>query len=131
MVKIKEFWKKYEQKIILLTGFILISTSSFEAGFLKGQELSKTPIIIEKPHGSQPQSKAVSESQNTSSKGNKARGNINAPESKCAFVGSKNSNKFHVPTCQWAKRIKPENLVCFETIEDAERHGKIRHDCIK
>jgi len=50
----------------------------------------------------------------------------------CAFVGSKNSDKYHVPTCQWAKRIKPENIICFKSIDDAvAKNYKPDKTCIK
>lgn len=44
-------------------------------------------------------------------------------ENKCAYVGSKNSDKYHYASCQWAKKIKPENLVCFKNIEEAKAKG--------
>src|SRR3989344_5226684 len=36
----------------------------------------------------------------------------------CLYVGSKNSKLYHKPDCKWAKRIKPENLVCYHTEEE-------------
>ena len=39
------------------------------------------------------------------------------------FVGSKNSNKFHECTSRHAKNILPENIVCFNTQEDAAMKG--------
>ena len=44
-------------------------------------------------------------------------------EEDCKYVGSKNSDKYHKPSCVWAKRIKPENLVCFSSKEEAEDKG--------
>ncbi len=38
----------------------------------------------------------------------------------CLYVGSKNSNKYHLPDCKWAKRIKPENLVCYHSEEEVK-----------
>lgn len=43
--------------------------------------------------------------------------------SSCVFVGSKNSDKYHLPTCSWARRIKPANRVCFSSEEDARSKG--------
>lgn len=37
------------------------------------------------------------------------------------FWGSKNSNKFHLPSCVHAQRIREQNLVIFKTIDDAVR----------
>ena len=32
----------------------------------------------------------------------------------CLYVGSKNSDKYHTPSCKYAKKIKAENLVCYQ-----------------
>jgi hypothetical protein len=39
------------------------------------------------------------------------------------FVGSKNSNKYHYCRCYYAKKIKPENLICFQSVEEAKSKG--------
>jgi methylphosphotriester-DNA--protein-cysteine methyltransferase len=44
-------------------------------------------------------------------------------EENCPFVGSKNSDKFHIPDSAPAKRIKPENRVCFSSEEEALEEG--------
>jgi hypothetical protein len=41
------------------------------------------------------------------------------------FLGSKNSNKYHYPTCRWAQKIKPSNLVKFSTPEEAVKAGYV------
>ena len=46
--KIKSFWQKYEVKIVLAVGFILVAAISFEAGALYGQKWQAKPLIIEK-----------------------------------------------------------------------------------
>jgi hypothetical protein len=39
------------------------------------------------------------------------------------YVGSKTSNKYHYPTCKWAKEIRPEKLIIFKSAKEAqERH---------
>ena len=40
-----------------------------------------------------------------------------------AVVGSKSGTKYHLPTCSGAKRIKPENLITFESIDAAKAAG--------
>lgn len=42
------------------------------------------------------------------------------PKDNCLYVGSKFSKIYHKPECKWAKRIKPENLICFKSKEEAE-----------
>jgi hypothetical protein len=41
------------------------------------------------------------------------------------FWGSKTSNKYHYPTCKWAKQIKPSNLIKFRSPEEARKAGYI------
>ena len=38
----------------------------------------------------------------------------------CLYVASKNSQIYHKPECKWAKRIKPENLICFHSEEEVQ-----------
>ncbi len=42
------------------------------------------------------------------------------PLEDCLFVASKNSKTYHTTDCKWAKRIKPENLICFHSVEELE-----------
>jgi hypothetical protein len=41
------------------------------------------------------------------------------------FHASRKSNKYHYPWCKWAKRIKPYNLIIFNSVEKAKRAGYI------
>lgn len=41
------------------------------------------------------------------------------------YWGSKNSNKYHYPNCEWAQKINPKNLIKFNTPEDAIKAGYI------
>jgi hypothetical protein len=41
------------------------------------------------------------------------------------LVGSKNSDKYHNPSCTWAGRISGKNLVTFASKEEAERAGYV------
>lgn len=127
--KIKDFLVKNEHKIVLIIAFCLISAISFEFGVLQGQKWQQKPLIIEKPIN-------IPEStQNAQNEPSKASGNvqtaISQPAKDCTFVASKNSNKFHIPTCQWTKRIKPENVVCYKDQAAAESAGKQKCSCVK
>lgn len=44
--------------------------------------------------------------------------NCTDPKKKCLFVASNNSKKYHTPDCKYAKKIKPENLVCYKSEEE-------------
>ncbi|MDO9334438.1 MAG: thermonuclease family protein [Dehalococcoidales bacterium] len=39
------------------------------------------------------------------------------------YVGSKSSDKYHIPSCTWAKKINPENEVWFNSATDAKLNG--------
>ena len=41
------------------------------------------------------------------------------------LVGSANSNKYHYPSCRWAKEIRPYNLVTFSSVKDAKSKGYV------
>ena len=47
------------------------------------------------------------------------------------FVGSKNSNKYHAPKCDWAKRIKKKQRIWFNSEAEARRKGYSKHSCLK
>jgi micrococcal nuclease len=42
----------------------------------------------------------------------------------CLYVASKKSKVYHSPDCKWAKRIKPENLICFHSEEELNGYKK-------
>jgi methylphosphotriester-DNA--protein-cysteine methyltransferase len=41
------------------------------------------------------------------------------------FWGSKKSDKYHYPTCEWAQKISPSNLIIFKSPEEARQAGYI------
>ena len=41
------------------------------------------------------------------------------------FWASKNSNKYHYPTCKWAQKINSSNLVKFNSPEEAIKAGYV------
>jgi hypothetical protein len=138
--KSKVFWQKYETKIILIVGFILVAIIAFEAGTIKGAKINQNPVIIEKPVQNQAVNSSntsnTSEAQNLApdAKNTATRPNIptQTVPANCAFIGSKNSNKYHLLTCRWAKNIKPENIVCFKDENEAKSKGYLPDkNCIK
>lgn len=126
---LKEFWGKYEYKIILVIGFLLIAIISFEYGCIQGGFIKANPIIIERPPESpkispEDQISGIIDSSNV--KMQTTRTEADYRQINCAYVGSKNSNKYYPPTCAYAKRIKPENTICFKTNDEAIAQGRIR-----
>lgn len=129
--KIKDIWLKYEEKIILLVGVLMIAAIAFEAGFLCGEKNKKESVLIEKAIDEaglicpQNEEKADGSSNSSQKQENSAKTEekTDAESKGCVFVASKNSNKYHLPTCQSAQKIKPENKVCFSSAEEAQERG--------
>ena len=135
-LKIKKLWARYEIKTVTALGLVLISVISFEAGALKGQNWQQESLIIEKVAENSVLKSAdlqnnVVESSNSFSENLNANvaGVSDVAKKECAFVGSKNSNKYHFPDCSYAKRIKSENIVCFSDEKDAKNKGYIPAGC--
>lgn len=135
-IGVVQFWEKYEIKVVLIIGFCLISTISFELGTLQGQKWQQKPLIIEKNAVNKEEAASAVQSpakpQILPQEEAKAGSAINMTSQDCAFVGSKNSTKYHLPTCRWAKQIKPENIVCFASADAATAKGySPDKNCIK
>ncbi|MFA6183986.1 MAG: hypothetical protein WC682_02690 [Parcubacteria group bacterium] len=130
--KIRIFWEKYEKKIVLGLGIFLVAIISFEAGILQGHKFQSQSLVIEKvPEADLVDSATVKtnvlgvDSQSSTAIASKSEAEVKNVDSKCVFVGSKNSTKYHKPDCRWAKNIKPENLVCFSSAEEATAKGYV------
>lgn len=134
MSRVKNFLIEYETKLVLVAGFILIALISFQFGYLEGKKHAGKAVVIEK---------TVEVAKNESTSIPTVAG-VNALESAekitdtkkippdCVYVGSKSSNKVHLPNCRYAKSIKPENLVCFKSLDDALKQGRVADkNCIK
>lgn len=121
----KEWLKANKERLWLFIGILFALGIAFQAGRLQGVSFQQEPLII-----TIPETTVVSavETKNEEVASNQAS---NQPLSKnCVFVGSRNSNKYHLPSCASAKRIKPENVVCFASQEDAAARGYVA-GCLK
>ena len=49
------------------------------------------------------------------------------PPKNCLYVGSKNSDKYYPPECRIARRIKPENQLCFTS--EAQVRNRTQGKC--
>lgn len=142
--KIRRFWGDNEAKIVLLIGLLLVAAISFESGYLKGKSGPDSPLVVEMPvvaqnsdsgeaSGSVLGAQKAAQAAKTEAIGSQTPApSLPAEKQDCAFVGSKNSDKFHTPNCRFAKLIKPANLVCFKTAEEALGQGRVGDKgCIK
>ena len=103
---------------------ILSATASFGLGRLSVRP-SKTPITIEQsPDISTNFLNGIVES---AQKNNSPVVTQSATEAntKGEYVGSKNSDKYHLPWCPGAQRIKDENKVWFASKAAAEKAGYV------
>jgi aryl-alcohol dehydrogenase-like predicted oxidoreductase len=132
--KIGYIWLKNEKKIVLAVGIILIAAISFEAGYLQGQKNKNDSIVINKVESSDIKYDNQS-NKNATLDNSPAVQTTSQPENQkisnqaCAYVASKNSDKYHLPTCRYAQNIKPENRVCFSSKEEAESKGFVGAKC--
>lgn len=132
--KIREFWRKYEGKIVLFLGILLISLISFQLGTLKGEKWQQDPLIIEKvPEQNiyEPGKVLGESSENINISKEIVENKASNKADSCLFVGSKNSDKYHKDDCRWAEQIKPDNRVCFKSIKEAEDMGYVAASCMK
>ncbi|MDD5489205.1 MAG: hypothetical protein PHP25_00800 [Candidatus Moranbacteria bacterium] len=127
--KLLSGWNKYGDKIILVIGIILIAAVSFEGGFLKGQKNQKGLVMVNQaacaPCPKDEKNNNASSANNPALNAlqNQSENQPNTENQKCDFAASKNSNKYHLASCQWAQKIKPENKICFSSKEEAESRG--------
>jgi hypothetical protein len=106
---------------------------------LQGQKWQQKPLVIEKPSDTRQGQETANQDNPEASDANKiattpqiaVKALATPTAAGCAFVGSKNSDKFYLPTCSYAKRVKPENLVCFKSAEEAIGQGRTESKCSK
>ncbi|NTW30185.1 MAG: hypothetical protein HGB34_03835 [Candidatus Moranbacteria bacterium] len=133
---VSEFLLRERGRLFLFAGFMLVGAIAFQAGFLKGSALAAKPLIIERPDVSGcPQGTVAGTSADASQVGvdSVKPGTSTTPvpgSGDCKLVGSRNSTLYHLPTCAPAKRIKPENRVCFSSEADAQAKG-YKAGCMK
>ncbi len=96
-------------------GSVILAGISLYLGYLLlGLWVGRPPVVIGRFLSETPQPAAAATSTPTS----------NSLESSLkTYVGSKNSTKYHLPTCIGAKGISEANKVWFATREEAEEVG--------
>lgn len=104
----------------LVSGFLLLGTGFFAGWYWQNaavQDVVKLEIVENAPTPIITPVEAAEAPEATVAQ-------AEAPDTQdCQFVGSKNSDKYHSPTSGSAKRILPENIVCFGSEEEAEAEG--------
>ncbi len=130
---IKKWLDEEKERLLVLVGIVLVGILCFEAGLLQGRTTQERSLVLTLPPVPVENTLESGNSESAQSPIKTAPvERVVAKESSrdCVFVGSKNSNKYHLSTCAVAKRIKSENRVCFTSKEDAEKRGYIP-SCLK
>lgn len=131
--QIKQFIKSHESELVLGVGVILISLTSFAAGRLSAPKAEKQAISIEKLGASSFENIISSQGLQASSTVWRSRSqdkvlpvaNRQGEKGRAQglFVASKNSDRYHLPTCIGVKRIAEKNKIWFNSKEEAEGLG--------
>ena len=93
---------------------ILLGTLSFGLGRLSVTEKNTFPVTFCEEHTLQATQSAEKNNASVISSQQLSSGQ---------YVGSKNGSVYHLPWCSGAKRIAEENMVWFNTKEEAESAG--------
>lgn len=134
-------------KIKILTAFSLVFVIGFASGFYYLDENRSSEVLTIKDcnsdctalfKGSQESANNANQPENA----NRTAGDTvlsasspmeasDSPEKAAkAFAGSKNSTLYHTRDCQYVKRIKTENLVWFNSVQEAAATGRQPHSCV-
>ncbi|MCK5122797.1 MAG: hypothetical protein KAQ87_01450 [Candidatus Pacebacteria bacterium] len=142
----QNFFKNNQEKFLMFLGFMLVFfTGAFSGYFYFQEQDDKNSITIE--DASQDCQNLFNENSvnkyiesnfdsNTNSstqvKGEQNNLNNTVLQNKTGmFVASKNSKIYHLPNCQYVKRIKEENKIFFKSAEEARERGYSPHSCVE
>ena len=111
-MSIRELAEKIKQKIkiallfpptdlLIIAVIILVGFASFGLGRLSARDITKLPVVV------------TEEDSQTAS----------VAQSSGEVVVSKNGTKYHFPWCSGAQRIAKQNLISFNSIQEAQNAG--------
>jgi len=113
---IKDFLKRNGSDIFIVLIVILVALISFGIGRLTTPK--SEPILIKNLE--QGNVNELMGEQPPSAKATEGEGGVNYQGK---VIGSKNSDKYHLPECSGAKQISEQNKIWFDSIEAAEKAG--------
>ena len=111
LTKLKNFVKNNGSDIFVILVIILVALISFGIGRLTAPKTE--PIQIKNLEKASVEDLKIPATEQGSSETN-YQGKV---------LGSKNSDKYHLPECPGAKQISEQNKVWFDSIEAAEKVG--------
>lgn len=126
-----DFIQKYHSALFIIFLAVIVGLS-FYLGYEQGRTTGPSDggIVFSCPNTildtqKIPLSASVSSNQDT--RGEQVT--TTTSETSGAYVGSKNGTKYYTPGCSGSKRIKPENYVWFQTVQDATLQGYTKGSC--
>ena len=112
--RFKNFCKDKQSDLFIIITIILVTLISFGIGRLTAPKTE--PIQIKNLEKASVQDITPEQKEGTAQK--ETQGNYQGQ-----VVGSKNSDKYHLPDCPGAKQISEQNKIWFSSIEEAEKAG--------
>lgn len=124
--ELKDIFLKNEDRIVLITGFILVSIISFGIGRLSVEyQPSKPPMIIDDRNVKFPDTENISSNIGGAADQEKITAseaaNTETPSGK--IIGNKKSMIYHVPGGRFYDSITQENRIYFSSEEEAKKAG--------
>ena len=114
LTKLKNFVKTNGSDIFIVMTVILVALISFGIGRLTAPKTE--PILIKNLEQGSVEDLNIEQSVS-------APTDVGTTVDKDKVVGSKNSDKYHLPECPGAKQINEQNKIWFDSIEAAEKAG--------
>lgn len=129
-LRLKNFWDKNGQTALFILAALLLCVVAYRAGQTaeRSRQSSEIKVSLTKPESSNPQKDKVRLIEKVTGESLAETGD-SSNKKDCQFVGSKNSNKYHLPNCRYAVNIKPENKRCFASQEETEKAGYVGGSC--
>ena len=120
IVKVKEWGTDNKKDLIIAAALFLVALTSFGLGRLSVllENRKKTPISITHENIESPAAPTT-----TQTRTNPVQPPKKTAQAATLYVGSKNSNKYHLPDCPGALKIKEENKIWFSSKKEAESLG--------
>jgi hypothetical protein len=133
-VYMASFIQKY-YSIFFIIFLAVIVGLSFYLGYEEGsntKSVGEKQIVFSCPNTILDKQRITSlPSQNSSNLTASATSDVseNSTQSSGAYMGSKNGTKYYTPNCPASKRIKPENVIWFQSAQDATLQGYSKGSC--
>lgn len=112
------FKKFLESSWWTISIMILVAIIAFSWGKYSNINSNREPIKVIYPNQTVATTTEISKTVNSASQ---AAAVVTSDSGK--VVGSKNSTKYHYPWCPGAKQIAPQNLITFNSVEEARGKG--------